>query len=162
MKIGEKSRWRLLTALAAIPLTAIFHNLLFYRSECMLNSFGKEALPTYISWLSKDPSLPWAIIRAATIYTAGKSAPWLKTLVLPFLIGFLPLSIWIWDIPGTGRIICRSFHENKLVFPLFGPLHSRHLYVLGIIVWLGIFAVRKKQSSITGIENVPPEVTRTQ
>jgi len=112
----------------------------------MLNPFGDEALSTYLAWLSRDPSLPWAIICAVIIYTAGTSQSWLETLVLPFLIGFLPLGIWIWDIPLSGRIICRTFHDNRLILPMLGPVHSMHLYVLGMIVSLGILILRKKKS----------------
>jgi len=112
----------------------------------MLAPFGDESLFTYLTWLSRDPSLPWAIICAAVAYKAAESTPWLKGLVPPFLIGFAPLSIWIWDIPMSGRMICRSFHDNKLILPLLGPLHSRHLYLLGTIVWLGILVIPKKKS----------------
>jgi len=142
----DKNQWQLLCAFTVLPLTAILHNLVFYRSTCMLNPFGEEALSTYLTWLSRDPSIPWAIVCAGIVYAAGKRQPPLKTLVRPFVIGFSPLSIWIWDIPMSGRIICKSFHDDKLVLPILGPLHSKHLYILGMIVSLGILMLQKKKS----------------
>jgi hypothetical protein len=60
------------------------------------------------------------------------------------LISFMPLAIWIWDIPFTGRVICHHAHDDRL--QVFGwAVTSRHFYCLGVIVFVGstIMTLRK-------------------
>ena len=127
-------QWLWISILLTFPLAAILHNGVFYYSNCMLNPFGPSYLdmPTLGRWLSRDPSLPWAIILAALIYWQGRRSPALRTAVWPLLICFLPLTIWVWDIPFTERLICRLFHDGRLVV-LGTPARSRHLYLLGLV-----------------------------
>lgn len=130
--------WFILSISLAIPLGAVFHHALFYRPTCMLNPFGEAYYisSVLLAWLSTDPSLPWAIVLSTFIYNTGKRYPGLKIYVAPVFIAFLPLSIWIWDIPFTGRFICDHFHDAKLT--IFGKyvFQTRYLYAFGLIVYL--------------------------
>lgn len=134
-------RWPLLAGLLVFPFTAILHHLVFYRPTCILNPFGADYTPrVVVAWLRNDPSLIWASAAAITVYMIGQSAPrvrpWIAHAAGAFLIGFLPLTIWIWDIPGTGRTICYHFHDGR------AGIHTRHLYLLGAAVFCGVLAVQ--------------------
>jgi hypothetical protein len=107
----------------------------------MLNNFGRESVATYIQWLSRDPSLPWAILFALLTFWLGIREPRLRPLVLACLIGFAPATLWVWDLPFSGRLICHTFHDERVVLPLLGPLHSKHLYILGLVVSLCLFVL---------------------
>jgi hypothetical protein len=62
-KETTRTWWMIACTLSIIPVTAIFHHLLFYRPTCILNPFGPDYdLHTMLVWLSRDPSLPWAIL----------------------------------------------------------------------------------------------------
>ena len=56
-----------------------------------------------------------------------------------FLIAFLPLTIWVWDIPFTSRFICRHFHDNKLLL-LGYSIKSRYFYVIGIVIYFSFLS----------------------
>lgn len=126
-----RSRWRWLAPLTIFPVTAALHQMVFFRANCMLNPFkGVDYYPSVIAtWLQADPSLPWAIAIAFALYLFGENRPLVQTATKWFLVSFIPLSIWIWDIPGTGRWICHSFHDGRI------GLHTRHLYLLGMSLW---------------------------
>ena len=86
--------------------------------------------PTLKAWLSRDPSLPWAIGCSIMIYYCGKKNLTLRVLAKSFFFSFIPLAIWIWDIPFTGRFICKHFHDGKLV--IYGTIiSSRYFYMFG-------------------------------
>ena len=108
----------------------------------MLNPFkgpDYSDLPTLWKWISRDPSLPWAIAIAFSTYSAGKTCPVVKLLTACFTVSFLPLAVWIWDIPFTGRYI-ESFHDGRL--HLFGlTVTSRHFYELGMMLFVGLAAL---------------------
>lgn len=133
-------RWPWLAALLVFPVTAILHHAIFFRPTCILNPFGPDYdWATITTWLRADPSLPYGIAVAGLTYLAGRLAPavqpWLERAAAAFLLAFLPLTVWLWDIPGAGRVICHHFHDGRL------GLHSRHLYVLGAVVFLGLLSV---------------------
>jgi hypothetical protein len=127
---GSNSRtW--LSWLTVMPLTAILHNLVFYHPTCLLNPFGPESVSAYQAWFFRDPSLGWAVVAATLMWAfAPRSA------VIWFLIAFAPLTLWIWDIPGSGRTICRHFHDGRLILPILGHIRSRDFYMLGALVML--------------------------
>lgn len=132
MKQGGKI-WLLIALLTIIPLAAIFHHAIFFRPTCMLNPFGPEYSPEVIAtWLRNDPSISLAIIGALMLYALGLYLPILRLWVLAFVIAFLPLSVWIWDIPFTGRAICHLFHDGRT------PIRTRHLYITGAVMYFPI------------------------
>ena len=130
-------RWWLITcAVNVIPVTAVIHHRVFQRPTCMLNNFGDDYTPTVVaSWLLRDPSLAWAIIVMMAIYVIGKKWAVIQLLVAPLFISFIPLSLWIWDIPFSGRIICHSFHDNKAFIGNF-LITSKHLYLAVATIYL--------------------------
>jgi hypothetical protein len=117
--------------LTILPFTAILHNAIFYHPQCLLNPFGPESLSAYEAWFFRDPSLGWAVVAATLTWVL---AP--RSAVIWFLIAFAPLTVWIWDIPGSGRFICRHFHDGKLILPILGHVGSRDFYMLGALVML--------------------------
>lgn len=122
----ESRTW--LAWLTILPFTAIFHHAIFYQPTCLLNPFGPESLSAYETWLFRDPSLGWAVVAATLIWAF---AP--RSVVIWFLISFAPLTLWILDIPGSGRTICRHFHDGRLIVPVLGRVHSRDFYLLGAL-----------------------------
>ncbi len=133
-----RARWRFrLGCLALVfPLTAILHQTVFFPKMCMLNKLGADYTPEVIAkWLSRDPSLALAALLAWSFYRLADRYRSLRVFLIPFLVGFAPLCVWVWDIPFTGRAICASMHDKQIVFPGGGYLRNRHLYVLGAIVF---------------------------
>ncbi|HLX61630.1 MAG TPA: hypothetical protein VKX17_10145 [Planctomycetota bacterium] len=145
------SWWVVTCALLVIPFAAMLHHIVFYTGRCMLNDFGvTEYTPVALwRWLSRDPSLPWAIVAANVVYFGGQKFSWIKFAAPRFFLAFLPLSIWIWDIPFTQRYICRHFHDNHLL--VFGiAVRATHFYVLGLILTAGFCLaglIRSRRSS---------------
>ncbi len=131
----EKSRtgngaWLVVAFLTAIPITAALHHAVFYRPTCILRPFGPDYhAEVVLRWIRNDPSPALAVLAAAAVWAAGLRVPRLRVWAAAFLLAFAPLSIWIWDVPFTGRIVHRLFHDGKV------PLHTRHLYLAGVAVW---------------------------
>jgi len=127
--------WKAACALLVLPVGAIAHHALFYRPTCMLNPFGGEYdLQTVGLWLSRDPSLLFAILIALLVFKLGERLAALRWVVVSFLIAFMPLALWIWDVPWSGRIICHGFHDGRVLLAEGIPLKSRHFYVLGTVL----------------------------
>jgi len=78
----EAAHWGVWCVLIIFPLAAIAHNAIFYSGTCMLNPFGSDYSdwPTLKAWLSRDPSLPWAIGCSFMIYYFGQKNPMLRVL----------------------------------------------------------------------------------
>jgi len=151
------SRWSVLCALLFLPLTAMFHNVVFYRAQCMLNGVGNDySLTVVASWLSRDPS-PWVgVLAALAVFHLGNRVGAVRALVPPFLLAFLPLTVWIWDIPGTGRMVCHLVHDVR---PVLGvAMHSWHLYALGAGVYFMFLARVVQRHGIRGIASRPSSV----
>lgn len=152
--IGKEKRWWvMLCILNIIPFTAIFHHFLFYRPSCMLNAFGADyTIPVVLEWLSRDPSLPWAIILTIVIYHIGNIYYWLRILFAPVFLSFLPLSIWIWDIPFTNRYICSHFHDHRVMILPGLSLSTKHFYLLGILLYIIfiLYLLLKRRKTRTG------------
>ena len=116
------------------PLTAIFHHAVFYRPTCILNNFGPEyTLAVVTGWLSSDPSPYIALIGGLAVFALVLYYPALRLAVLAFLIATIPLTIWIWDIPFTGRIVCRLGHDGRAM------INSQDLYIFAAIFFMPIW-----------------------
>src|ERR1700682_4182803 len=100
---------------------------------CILNEFGSDYTPAVImNWLTHDPSLPVALALVIGLYFVGKKFAAVQVPALVFFFAFLPLSVWIWDIPFTNRIISQSCHDGRAV------ITSKSLYVFGAASWLAV------------------------
>jgi hypothetical protein len=144
---GDRRWWIVTCVLLCLPLAAIAHHAILYRPTCMLNPFGGidySDLRTLRVWLSRDPSLPWAIATAFSIFYAGKTYPVIKLLAACFLAPFLPLAVWIWDIPFTGRFICEHAHDGRLHFMGF-TVRSWLFYLLGVVLFLIFLALASRK-----------------
>lgn len=150
------ARWHLICSALVIPLGAIFHHAVFYRPTCMLNPIrGQDyTLTVVIQWLSRDPSVYLAIIVAFITFKLGKRVSLIRLIAPFFLIAFLPLSLWIWDIPFTGRTICKHFHDERVLLADGVPLQSRHLYALGLLLFSGMLVMRSRQIA-TAVRQLP-------
>jgi phosphatidylglycerophosphate synthase len=137
-------RWGLVSALTFFPIAAILHHAIFFAPQCMLNPFGRDYFADVVwLWLRSDPS-PWlGALIAIGVYFLGKRYRAVQLGALAFLLAFVPLSLWVWDIPMTGRIICGHLHDNRTA------IRGRHLYLLGAAVWILIFmTLRRRQSTV--------------
>ncbi|MFP8878630.1 MAG: hypothetical protein VCE43_03755 [Myxococcota bacterium] len=124
--------WGAVCFLAVFPLTAILHNSVFFPATCILNAFGQwgddyTSLQLLRMWLLRDPALWIGFLLAHVAYHAGIRRPVWRLLLAAFLVAFLPLTVWIWDIPFTDRVICYSMHDGRLRFGAF-TLSSKHVY----------------------------------
>lgn len=129
--------WAALCIACIIPIAAVLHHRIFWLSQCMLNPFGDDYTPSVIhAWLLGDPSLPWAIILAGVCWVLGTIYAPLKMMVAPVFSSTLPLSVWLWDIPFSGRFICRHFHDGGLALATGVPLSTRHFYGLAGLLYL--------------------------
>ena len=129
-----------------IPFTAMLHHALFFPRNCILNKFGGDYdLETVSLLLQRNPAFPWAILAVLITYRWGLHARvghFVQLAALPFFIGFLPLSVWVWDIPFLGQPICKHWHDGRLVLPLVGPMRSLCLYGFGALLTALLVAAR--------------------
>jgi hypothetical protein len=124
----------LLSLWSFFPLTAMLHHAVFYKPTCILNNFGPDYTPDVImAWLSLDPSPYVASIGALLIFMGAMRYPALRLAVLASLIATIPLTIWIWDIPFTERIVCRLGHDGRSV------VNSLDLYLFAAISFAPIW-----------------------
>jgi len=112
-------------ALACLfPFTAVLHHAFFYHPTCMLNNFGADyTLRVVANWLHSDASPYLGLLGAISTF----ALPIFEIAALAFAIVTIPLSLWIWDIPFTGRLICRLGHDGRLT------LNTFDLYILAAI-----------------------------
>jgi hypothetical protein len=121
--------WKVAALLTFVPVTAILHHRIFSKPHCMTNLLSSRAV--FVTWVKGDAS-PWlGLVAALVAFVTVSRKPALRFLVAAFPIAFFPLSLWIWDIPGTS-VICPHFHDGKI------GLRSWHLYLLGAILYLPI------------------------
>jgi hypothetical protein len=133
---GAIESWSTACAALVIPLTAIFHHLLDHH-RCILETHGTDYnFQSVRDLFLHDPSLPWAIVAMVLVYHLGKHSPALRPVVVPAFAASIPLSIWLWDIPFSGRTICRHMHDGRIVLPGGIPLTTRVVYGLCFFLYL--------------------------
>lgn len=133
--------WKTVCFAFIVPVAAVIHNTLVFPRNCMLNPFGPDyTLDVTMAWLRGDPSLPWAVVIGLIIYRSGKSRRWIRLLTAPVFVAFLPLSVWVWDIPFTHRIVCALFHDGRLIASGGLRLRSLYFYIEGGIVYVAMLA----------------------
>ena len=139
------AHWRAVALLMLFPITAVLHHLVFFPGMCMLNRIGPDyTLPTIAMWLSRDPSLPLAVVLALLLLVAGERWPRVRRVTAPALIATIPLTLWVWDIPFTSRIICDSFHDGRLRFG-GTVIGSRWIYLLSALLYFALLAWRRRR-----------------
>jgi len=140
--MGGNNRFRRSSKLAAagvalacfFPLTAILHHAFFYHPTCILNNFGQDyTLSVLALWLSHDPSPYVALLGAMGTFALALYSPTFRLAALAFAIATIPLSMWIWDIPFTGRIICRLGHDGR------SPINTHDMYIFAAIAFAPIW-----------------------
>lgn len=136
-------RWWLLVCVTLfVPVAAALHHLIFFPHQCVLADTGYDYDPaTLAAWLARDPSPAWAALAALGIHRIGLRSRRVRSMVAPVFVAFIPLSIYLWDIPFTGKAVCRLSHDGNLI--LFGStaLRTLHLYGLGAVVWAVLFGL---------------------
>jgi hypothetical protein len=116
------------------PLTAVFHHAVFHRPTCILNNFGADYTPDVImAWLSLDPSPYVALVCSLVVFILATHYPILRLAIVASLVATIPLTVWIWDIPFTGRILCRLGHDGRW------PVNSLDLYLFAAIAFAPIW-----------------------
>ena len=138
--------WPIVCSLNFFPIAAFLHNAVFFYPSCMLVQFGPDYdFQTIGRWLAQDPSAPWALAISLALYGLGLSQPLVRKAAAPIWLAFLPLSIWIWDIPFTGRIIRRSFHDGRLIVGET-RIMSRFFYMFGAAAYLALLSAEAVRS----------------
>lgn len=133
--------WRACCGAAVLPVAAILHQVVFYRHACMLNCVGPDySWDVVARWLARDPSLPWAIVALALLHLLGGRAAWMRLCVAPVFASFVPVALWVWDLPGSGRIVCRTLHDGRYLLPGGQPLRSVHVYAASGLIFLLLVA----------------------
>jgi hypothetical protein len=118
-------------ALCVLPLTAILHHVVFYRPQCIFSPIEDVGL-----WLLRDPSLPYAALVVVALWGIVT-----EDLARRFFLAFLPLTVWLWDIPFTGRFVHRTMHDGR--WQVGGVVvHTHHVYVLCALLFVGSFIPR--------------------
>jgi hypothetical protein len=127
-------------ALCVLPLTAILHHAVFYRPTCVWNPFlGRTLL-----WLARDPSLPWAILLVVALRVAIGEA-----VARRFFLATLPLTVWLWDVPFSGRWVHRTMHDGHAVIG-GAVVHTHHVYALCAL----LFAASSAPAMVRRMRNV--------
>ena len=126
--------WHAACILLAIPLTAMLHHLL-QGHRCMLETYGTDYNFAALKQLFlRDPSLPWAIVAMVVAYHLGKAWPLLRQAAAPAFAALLPLTIWLWDIPFSGRFVCHHLHDGRV--HLAGVrLNTTWIYALCLLLY---------------------------
>lgn len=132
----EGRMWAALCALCVLPFAAVLHHLVFFRPTCMLNPFGPDYTPqVVIAWLRADPSLAWAVVLAGALHLTGRQMPGLRIAVAPLFATSLPVTLWLWDVPGTGRALCHAMHDGRI------GLRTTHIYLVCLSGYLVALAL---------------------
>jgi hypothetical protein len=145
------SAWKAQSAALFIPYTAILHHAVFFPRNCILNKFGRDyGLDTLILLFQRNPAFPWAILAVLLTYNLGLHARFgrfVRLAALPLFLGFLPLSVWVWDIPFLSQPICRRWHDGRLVLPILGPMRSLYLYAFGLLLTAALYGLRTMRAA---------------
>jgi len=52
----------------------------------------------------------------------------------------IPVTVWIWDIPFTDRVICYGWHNGRLKIGDF-PSGSKQIYLLSGVLFVGLLVM---------------------
>jgi hypothetical protein len=146
--------WYTACVLLVIPLTALLHYL-FNLHRCMLETFGDDYTVESVRQLFlRDPSLPWAIAAMVLVYHVGKRSPWVRRAVAPAFAASIPLSVWLWDIPFSGRAVCRHMHDGRMMLAEGVKLDTKWICALCLLFYLAIQSIlfyRRRRECVPGL-----------
>lgn len=132
--------WRVTCLLSLLPIAAVVHNVVLpgTRTTCMLNNLGAPdwRIDVIVDWLRRDPSLFIAAAFMALVYKLGLRSGTLRALVAPGFVSSILYSLWIWDIPFTGRVVCMTMHDNRLLLAEGWPVTSKLLLMASTALYL--------------------------
>jgi hypothetical protein len=142
--VGDRA-WTVASLTTILPLTAILHHAVSYPYTCILQPLTTTDYSGAVigRWLRSDPAPAIALMMAIGILVVGWLTERIRLPVVAFLIATAPLTLWLWDIPLTGRVICRLLHDGR------AGLHTRHLYLAAAAAWWPTLAVLQRVRSRT-------------
>ena len=141
--------WGLVCVLCVFPLAAILHYTLTFHTTCMLNPFyhwGNDySNPTLLRyWLTRDPAL-WAGMLIAHIgYHRGLRMPALRTHAGIFLVATAPFTLWVWDIPFTNRVLCRTLHDDRLQVAGV-TITGNHIFLMAFVLHVVLYWLLRRR-----------------
>ncbi len=140
-RFAGRHRWRWTCATLVVPYAAVLHHAVFFPRTCVWNPFeGADRFSTNPGrLLREDPSLPWAVAAAVLTYRAGKNRRPVRRLVGPLFASTVPLSVWLWDLPFSGRVLCRTVHDGNLKVGRV-KVRSAHFYPLAAGAYVALLA----------------------
>ncbi len=136
-------RWWLATSvLCFFPFGAVLHNRVWWKPICMMNPFGVDYTDweTLKMWLSQDATPSSAALACLCMFLVGRRWWWVRAMAAPIFVCGLPLSVWLWDIPGSGRWVCLNLHNNRLLLWPGQPLTTPLLTVLYLAMYIPLAA----------------------
>jgi hypothetical protein len=124
----------LIAAALFFPFSAVLHNVVFYRSQCLLNPTGEKdySLRVIADLFRNDLSMWLAVALSAASYLLLWAIPNLMPWAVIALIASLPVTLWVWDIPLTKRTICAHIHDNRTW------IRGRHVYAASALAFVGL------------------------
>ena len=133
--------WRLVCIAAYLPLLTLWHHVVFFRPQCVLNPLSADdyTLQSVTKLLTTNPAVYVAGVTCIACYYLGNRLMHYRFLLVLFCIAFAPLTLWIVDIPFTERFICMTLHDDRIMLFADTPLRSRHFYLLGAALFTGLF-----------------------
>ncbi len=60
---------------------------------------------------------------------------WIRILAAPVFVSFLPVNLYVWDIPFSGRIICDLFHDGNSIETIGFALRAKHVYLFSLFIY---------------------------
>lgn len=135
--------WRRSCALLVVPYAAVLHHALFFPRTCMWVPFevDSDRESDLSRLLREDGSLPWAVVAASATYRLGKRHPVIRRLCASLFTSTLPLSVWIWDVPFSRRVLCEHLHDGKI--SLGGhEVRTAHIYVSSAFLYAALLTLR--------------------
>jgi hypothetical protein len=107
-----------------------------------------------LEWLAMDPSPYLGLIAATLAYVLMRLRTSTVLYVAAFIAVSVPLSIWVWDLPFTGRVICWTFHDDRTF------LKGRHLYAFAALLYIpAVWLLKRHYAAVVrAVHVVDPSV----
>jgi len=126
-----RGAWLFVSLASILPLTAVLHHAVFCPYTCILQPLTTTdySSPVMIRWLRSDPAPTIALVIASGMFIIGRLSERVHLPVVALLVVTAPLTLWIWDVPFTSRVVCRFLHDGR------AGVHTRHLYLTAAFAW---------------------------